>query len=407
MLTKCLITYPRWYRNLSAAVLDSCYSGAFPARLAIKDDGSIDIPGQLIPHAANAPDGEGQAILTASTSTRHAFELDGEGLSLYTRYLIRGIETGEADGNDNGFVTAGELHEYARQQVQAAQPAMRPGIYLGGGGGGIRIAGVPVGDPKERYAREVAKSLNHRGDIAIAARPRLDDWRARLGLDTATFEAIEAETSAARREEFDGKCREYAKTVREILEKRGSLEAEAAHLADYRQRLGLPEEDAQAIRAEVEKEAADERQRHERNLQGYQAFFRTTLQREGASLADATRADLARFQETLGLSDDEAAAMEEKVRREEEKPAPKIMEPTGKRYWAPDSLITIVAGVLTIIACGLTIWTFFGPEPNQGGVTARVISGVASHIQVEETEALHVSRIALMVRGYLRSECVK
>ena len=28
-------------------------------------------------------------------------------------------------------------------------------------------------------------------------------------------------------------------------------------------------------------------------------------------------------------------------------------------------------------------------------VTARVISGVASHIQVEETEALHVSRIAL------------
>ena len=46
------------------------------------------------------------------------------------------------------------------------------------------------------------------------------------------------------------------------------------------------------------------------------------------------------------------------------------------------------------------------PSPVDG-VTARVISGVASHIQVEETEALHVSRIALMVRGYLRSECVK
>ncbi|VFN07707.1 MAG: hypothetical protein BECKG1743E_GA0114224_112762, partial [Candidatus Kentron sp. G] len=44
---------------------------------------------------------------------------------------------------------------------------------------------------------------------------------------------------------------------------------------------------------------------------------------------------------------------------------------------------------------------------SQLAVTARVISGVASHIQVEETEALHVSRIALMVRGYLRSECVK
>ncbi|VFN07546.1 MAG: hypothetical protein BECKG1743E_GA0114224_112363, partial [Candidatus Kentron sp. G] len=40
-------------------------------------------------------------------------------------------------------------------------------------------------------------------------------------------------------------------------------------------------------------------------------------------------------------------------------------------------------------------------SPLRLDVTARVISGVASHIQVEETEALHVSRIALMVRGYL------
>ncbi|VFN08123.1 MAG: hypothetical protein BECKG1743D_GA0114223_112981, partial [Candidatus Kentron sp. G] len=32
------------------------------------------------------------------------------------------------------------------------------------------------------------------------------------------------------------------------------------------------------------------------------------------------------------------------------------------------------------------------PTCGRIGVTARVISGVASHIQVEETEALHVSR---------------
>ncbi|VFN06635.1 MAG: DDE superfamily endonuclease, partial [Candidatus Kentron sp. G] len=55
-----------------------------------------------------------------------------------------------------------------------------------------------------------------------------------------------------------------------------------------------------------------------------------------------------------------------------------------------------------------TPWTLVGDGAYAAlGVTARVISGVASHIQVEETEALHVSRIALMVRGYLRSECVK
>ncbi|VFN06844.1 MAG: hypothetical protein BECKG1743D_GA0114223_109253, partial [Candidatus Kentron sp. G] len=58
----------------------------------------------------------------------------------------------------------------------------------------------------------------------------------------------------------------------------------------------------------------------------------------------------------------------------------------SKKIYAAGVILTILVGI---------------------GVTARVISGVASHIQVEETEALHVSRIALMVRGYLRSECVK
>nr|VFJ58231.1 MAG: Caspase domain-containing protein [Candidatus Kentron sp. FM]VFJ58564.1 MAG: Caspase domain-containing protein [Candidatus Kentron sp. FM]VFK11558.1 MAG: Caspase domain-containing protein [Candidatus Kentron sp. FM] len=322
-------------------ILDSCHSGAFPAEWAAKDDGSIDIPGQLLPHTTppiantaatnTAPDGQGQAILTASTAGRYAFEKEDQALSLYTRFLIRGIETGEADENDNGFITAREWHEYARQKAEAEQPAMRPGLFLGGGGGAIRVAGVPVGDPKERYAREVERSLDRRGEIAIAARPRLDDWRSRLGLDPATYAAIEAEASAARRQKFDGKCREYAETVRAILKagKSPADETEKTHLGDCRRRLGLTEEDAGKLQAAVEKELAAERERHDRNLQGYEAFFRATVQREGARFSDHTRGDLARLQETLGLSSKEVEAIESKVRREGEEKPPK--EPREKK----------------------------------------------------------------------------
>ena len=358
-------------------ILDSCYSGAFPAEYAIKDDGTIDLPGQLLPHAAPppakaAPGGEGQAILTASTASRYAFEQDDEALSLYTRFLIRGIETGEADGNDNGFVTVGELHEYARGRVQAVQPAMRPGIYLGGGGGAIRVAGVPVGDPSARYAKAVGKSLDHRGEIAIAARPRLDDWRERLGLDTASYDAIEEDAMAARRKEFDGKCQEYGQTVREILKqgKRLADEAEKTNLADYRQRLGLDEEDAQAIQAGTEKEVAAEGARHKKDRQLYAASFREAIRMEEGpegALTEATRARLARFQQELALSHGEAKEIREEVRRGEKKPSPKEAEPWWKRYLAADALITIVAGVLTIVASALAIWSFWGTEPDRGG----------------------------------------
>ncbi|VFN04205.1 MAG: hypothetical protein BECKG1743F_GA0114225_109013, partial [Candidatus Kentron sp. G] len=51
------------------------------------------------------------------------------------------------------------------------------------------------------------------------------------------------------------------------------------------------------------------------------------------------------------------------------------------------------------VLAGSTVSFVLDPSPKSRLiVTARVISGVASHIQVEETEALHVSRIALMVR---------
>jgi uncharacterized caspase-like protein len=70
-------------------ILDCCFSGAFGEGLLAKDDSSVDVKRQL--------GGEGRVVLTSSTSTQYSFEQQGSDLSIYTRYLVEGIETGAAD----------------------------------------------------------------------------------------------------------------------------------------------------------------------------------------------------------------------------------------------------------------------------------------------------------------------
>ncbi|MEH2413538.1 caspase family protein [Nostoc sp.] len=70
-------------------ILDSCFSDAFAEGMSAKDDGMIDIREQL--------GGEGRAVLTSSTSTQYSFEQEGQDLSIYTRFLVEGIKSGEAD----------------------------------------------------------------------------------------------------------------------------------------------------------------------------------------------------------------------------------------------------------------------------------------------------------------------
>ena len=57
---------------------------------------------------------EGRVVLTSSTATQTSFQQEDEELSLYTQYLLEGIETGAADKDEDGKIHAHELHEYAK-----------------------------------------------------------------------------------------------------------------------------------------------------------------------------------------------------------------------------------------------------------------------------------------------------
>jgi len=105
-----------------AVILDCCFSGAFDPSLQAKDDGSFDLQGQL--------GAEGRVVLASSSSTQYSFEQKGAELSIYTQYLVEGIETGAADHNKNGQISILDLHEYATKKVQEEVANVTPKIIV-------------------------------------------------------------------------------------------------------------------------------------------------------------------------------------------------------------------------------------------------------------------------------------
>src|SRR4051812_24622073 len=103
-------------------VLDCCYSGAFPAGRTPKSDDAVQTLERF--------QGKGRAVLTASDATQYAFEGDdlrGSGTqSLFTRYLVEAIRTGDADLDEDGDIALDELYSYVREKVVAEVPQQRP-----------------------------------------------------------------------------------------------------------------------------------------------------------------------------------------------------------------------------------------------------------------------------------------
>src|SRR3954454_1733098 len=103
-------------------ILDCCYSGAFPAGRTAKSDEGVQTLERF--------QGKGRAVLTASDATQYAFEGDdlrGSGTSsVFTRYLVEAIRSGEADLDEDGDIALDELYSYVREKVVAEVPQQRP-----------------------------------------------------------------------------------------------------------------------------------------------------------------------------------------------------------------------------------------------------------------------------------------
>jgi uncharacterized caspase-like protein len=96
-------------------VLDCCHSGAFArgAKVALGSSaGTLE---------AFEGSGYGRVILTASNAVEYAWEGDkllGEATrSVFTHFLVQGLQTGAADLNGDGKISLKELYDYTYEQV--------------------------------------------------------------------------------------------------------------------------------------------------------------------------------------------------------------------------------------------------------------------------------------------------
>lgn len=127
-------------------ILDCCHSGAFSRGMKA----SVNAPVGCGP--AFQGTGMGRVVLTASDSTQYAWEGDqvvGQNTnSVFSRFLIQGLQTGEADIDTDGKITVDELYNYVFEKVANATPLQTPGKWTYKQQGEIVLAHNPSPAPK-------------------------------------------------------------------------------------------------------------------------------------------------------------------------------------------------------------------------------------------------------------------
>jgi peptide/nickel transport system substrate-binding protein len=120
-------------------LLDCCHSGAF-AR-GSKGNAAPDLKGTF--------GGRGKIVLTASRATEYSFEdttVIGEGVrSVFTRAIVDGLRTGEADRDEDGLVTVNDLYRHVYDTVRSVEPRQTPELWTFGAEGDLVVARSPRG----------------------------------------------------------------------------------------------------------------------------------------------------------------------------------------------------------------------------------------------------------------------
>ncbi|WP_086757883.1 GUN4 domain-containing protein [Nostoc sp. 106C] len=302
------------YAKRQVLILDACYSGAYAQGWRAKSIG-VDIKKQL--------GAEGRVVLTSSSATQTSFEQEGATLSLYTQYLVEGIETGAADKDGDGSIYVHELHAYAKRKVQAEKPKMTPEIILDKEGFNILLAYAPK-NPEAEY-RKLVEQYAQNGEIPSLAIKILKKKQEDLGLTDEKAKEIEGEVLEPSRRRI-ANLKSYKEEFAKEVERQYPLDQKTLKmLKDYQQDiLGLRDEDVASIEleitsfkeAEYQKQVQIQKQRekeeYENNLRRYEQEFTKAVQAQ-YPLDEYVRNGLKQFQKSLGLKDEDVKRVEETI----------------------------------------------------------------------------------------------
>jgi hypothetical protein len=111
-------------------MLDCCHSGAFAKGLVPKSTTSVDVEHRF--------EGQGRVVLSASTDLEYAFEESDPATginevghvapgSLFTRSVVDGLRTGDADLDEDGRISVDDLYDYVYDRIRERSPNQTPG----------------------------------------------------------------------------------------------------------------------------------------------------------------------------------------------------------------------------------------------------------------------------------------
>jgi Caspase domain len=182
-------------------LLDCCYGGAFTQGVTVRSARNINV---LDNFRQDRSGGRGRAVITASSAMEYAFEGNEVTLhgsprpSVFTAALVEGLATGDADHDEDGWISLNELYDYVFDKVRDRNPHQTPGrqvelegeLYLARSRK-LRIQGTPI--PTDLRVALTDSNMYARRGAIIELRSRL------LGENLpAAFAAFEALSEVAR-----------------------------------------------------------------------------------------------------------------------------------------------------------------------------------------------------------------
>jgi uncharacterized caspase-like protein len=231
-------------------ILDCCFSGAFGNTVGKGDDNSIDL---------SEMGATGRIVLTSSSAIQSSLEQQDQELSTYTHYLVQGIRTGVADqkeneGNEDGWISVDELHQYVCREMEKARSSMNPKIIsLRDEGHRIKLVKAPAIDPKMRYRRKLIRlAQQNDGEIYdgnLLVLKRLKNQLNLLEEDVKTIEDEVLHPYKVRRE----KQREYEQDLSELARKQYPLnQKDSQAIKEIQEILGLRDEDVEPVHQKID-----------------------------------------------------------------------------------------------------------------------------------------------------------
>ena len=191
--------------------LDCCYAGAFGRGMVARGSETVDLGERFA--------GQGRAVITATGALEYAFEggqlADGQPHpSVFTTAMVKGLATGEADRNRDGWVGLDELYEYVFDAVRDVSAHQTPSMWAFGVQGGLRLARRSGALPDDADGRDEDLGTASSPSRYATAAPRADahvrrSWSPRWVALAAAVAVIVGLAAAVgvwklREPEFDG-----------------------------------------------------------------------------------------------------------------------------------------------------------------------------------------------------------